>query len=111
MNFTMSVKTTTHLFTIKNKLREHHGRIEDLMICKNKVQESNEMTDETKTLEDYGIKGVPLDSIKPSVTVLWYDFRPSDHNEPLLLTSNATALYKELLKDEAEEKERDERKR
>ena len=94
MDFKMSVKTATHLFTIKNKLADHHGRIENLQICKHSFKDCNEMNDEMKTLEDYGIKGAPKDAIEPSIVTIIYDFKPVDHNEPLLLTSNAD--YKEI---------------
>ena len=33
MNFKMDVPTETHLFTVKNALRERHGRVKDLVVC------------------------------------------------------------------------------
>ena len=34
MNFDMKLKTTTHLFTIKEELTRRHGLIKNLVICK-----------------------------------------------------------------------------
>mmetsp|Transcript_973 Transcript_973/g.1221 ORF Transcript_973/g.1221 Transcript_973/m.1221 type:complete len:148 (+) Transcript_973:20-463(+) len=88
MNMDYRVKTSTHIFRIKNMLKEKHGRIEDLIICKDSFNEANEMADEMKTLAEYGINGAPED-VEPHITVpIFYDFKQADHNDPLLLVWN-----------------------
>ena len=61
MNFQVKVRTDAHLFSIKKKIEERHGRITELRICKEQFSERNEMTDEMKTLQAYGIEGAPVD--------------------------------------------------
>lgn len=57
------------------------------MLCKGSFTEANELTDEMRTLEGYGIKGAPR-GVEPPVTVpLFYDFKPVAYDEPLLLVS------------------------
>ncbi|CAM9307782.1 unnamed protein product [Heterosigma akashiwo] len=89
MNTEYRVKTSTHIFRIKNYLKERHGRIEELIICKDSFSEANEMADEMKTLEDYGVKGAPEDHEPPARCPIFYDFKQSDHHDPLLLVWNS----------------------
>jgi hypothetical protein len=42
------------------------------------------MLDEMKTLADYGITGSKRDN-EAEIVNIFYDFKPSDHDEPLLL--------------------------
>ena len=51
------VTDETHLFTIKKKLEQKHGRMKQLVICKDSYAERNELRDDMKTLKDYGILG------------------------------------------------------
>jgi hypothetical protein len=60
------------------------NRIKDLVICKDVFTEANEMLDEMKTLADYGTTGSKHDNEAELVNI-FYDFKPSDHDEPLLL--------------------------
>eukprot|EP00752_Nemacystus_decipiens_P007499 g6700.t1 len=70
---------------LKNLLLEHHGRVDDLILCKGSFTEANELKDEMQTLKGYGIKGAPR-GVEPPVTVpLFYDFKPVAYDEPLLL--------------------------
>jgi hypothetical protein len=87
LNFTMRVRTTTRLFTIKRKLEERHGRICDLVVCKDSFCEKNEMNDDMMTLEDYGVEGCAKE-LDPVIVQLFYDFKPCDHDDPLLLVWN-----------------------
>lgn len=84
MNFKMRIRTETHLFTVKNTLAERHGRIKDLVICKDSFAEKNEMREDMRTLADYGIFGAPEDKEPVSVQI-YYEFKPCDHDDPLLL--------------------------
>jgi len=84
MNFKLRLKTETHLFTVKNALSERHGRIKDLVICKDSFAEKNELREDMKTLADYGIFGAPEDKDPVSVQ-MYYEFKPCDHDDPLLL--------------------------
>merc|ERR1719231_579746 len=87
MDTSMRVKTDTHLFTIKQKLVQRHGRIKDLVICKDSFTAKNELDDDMKTLEEYGVTGAPDDPDKSmhKTQKLYYEFRPCDHDDPLLL--------------------------
>lgn len=78
-------KIPVRLFWPQNLLLEHHGRVDDLILCKGSFTEANELKDEMQTLKGYGIKGVPR-GVEPPVTVpLFYDFKPVAYEEPLLL--------------------------
>eukprot|EP00903_Cladosiphon_okamuranus_P006170 g6067.t1 len=88
LDFKHRARTTTHIFTVKNLLLEHHGRVDDLILCKGSFTEANELKDEMQTLKGYGIKGAPR-GVDPPVTVpLFYDFKPVAYDEPLLLVWN-----------------------
>jgi hypothetical protein len=54
MNFTLKVKESTNIFSIKNILRDRHGRMDDLKICFKSFTEANEVKDDMLTLA--GIK-------------------------------------------------------
>jgi translation initiation factor 2B subunit (eIF-2B alpha/beta/delta family) len=60
------------------------NRIKDLVICKDAFTEANEMLDEMKTLTDYSITGSKGDN-EAEIVNIFYDFTPSDYDEPLLL--------------------------
>ncbi|CAM9623931.1 unnamed protein product, partial [Ectocarpus sp. 12 AP-2014] len=85
LDFKHRVRTTTHIFTIKNLLLEHHGRVADLIVCKGAFTEANELKDEMHTLKGYGIKGAPRGVDHPVIVPLFYDFKPIAYDEPLLL--------------------------
>ncbi|CAM9502411.1 unnamed protein product [Hapterophycus canaliculatus] len=87
LDFKHRARTTTHIFTIKNLLLQHHGRVADLILCKGAFTEANELSDEMRTLKGYGIKGVPRGMEPPVVVPLFYDFKPVAYDEPLLLVS------------------------
>lgn len=50
MNFTMKFKENTKIFTIKNTLRDRHGRMDDFRICFKAFTESNEVKNDMLTL-------------------------------------------------------------
>ncbi|KAH9100710.1 hypothetical protein Ae201684P_006904 [Aphanomyces euteiches] len=78
--------TTTRLFTIKAEIEKRHGPITNLKICKDHFAEGNELTDDMLTLHDYGIDGsLPHD--KEVVCLIYYDFKPTQHDNPLLLAT------------------------
>jgi len=85
LDFSLRVPTDTHLFTVKKKLEERHGRIRDLVVCMSSYAEKNEMTDDVKTLDDYGIKGAPDGAEQEATQLIFYEFKPCDHDDPLLL--------------------------
>ena len=64
---------------------EHHGRVDDLILCKGSFTEANELKDEMQTLKGYGIKGAPRGVDTPVIVPLFYDFKPVAYDEPLLL--------------------------
>jgi hypothetical protein len=66
MNFTLKVKESTNIFSIKNILRDRHGRMDDLKICFKSFTEGNEVKDDMLTLA--GIKKLLL----PFVFVIFY---------------------------------------
>ena len=53
-------------------------------MCQNSFAEKNELKDDMKTLQDYGIYGAPEDA-EPVVVHVYYEFKPTDHDDPLLL--------------------------
>jgi hypothetical protein len=78
----------THLFTIKKRLEAMHGRMKGLVICKDSYAERNELKDDMKTLHEYGIFGAQKDA-PPVLVTLFYEFKPLDHDNPLLYTMGA----------------------
>jgi hypothetical protein len=60
------------------------NRMKDLVICKDAFTEANEMLDEMKMLAGYGITGSKHDN-EAQIVNIFYDFKPSDHDKPLLL--------------------------
>lgn len=57
MNFSLKVKESTNIFTIKNILRERHGQMEDLKICFTAFTEGNEVKNDMLTLTGTYIRG------------------------------------------------------
>ena len=82
------VTDETHLFTIKKRLEAKHGRMKQLMICKDSYAERNEMWDDMKTLKEYGILGAQKPN-EPAPITLFYEFKPLDHDNPLLYNMEA----------------------
>ncbi|RHY23378.1 hypothetical protein DYB36_007686 [Aphanomyces astaci] len=54
-------------------------------VC-NHFAEGNELTDDMLTLHDYGIDG-GLTHEKEVVCLIYYDFKPTQHDNPLLLAT------------------------
>ncbi|KAJ1457431.1 hypothetical protein M885DRAFT_514970 [Pelagophyceae sp. CCMP2097] len=92
MNFKLRLKTATHLFTVKDALLDRHGRIKDLVVCHGSFAEKNEMHDDMQTLADYGLDGAP-EGEEASVVQIFYEFKPCDHDDPLLLHMGSDRLY------------------
>ena len=82
------VTDETHLFTIKKRLEEKHGRMKQLVICKDSYAERNELRDDMKTLKEYGILGAQKPN-EPAPITLFYEFKPLDHDNPLLYNMEA----------------------
>ena len=87
MNFQWRVKTSTRLFAVREKLKERHGRITDLKICKEQFSAKNELTNDMATLEQCHIRGAPQDA-PPIRYTIYYDFKQLDSDDPLLLVEN-----------------------
>jgi hypothetical protein len=96
MWFTQTFKEDTYVFTLKRILREKHGKIEHLQMCFRSFTEENEIHDEMMTLEDLGLESVPVGNAETleekemeeksiPVHILYYDFKPADHSDPILL--------------------------
>ena len=90
----------TRLFSIKRKIKARHGRISNLRVYLGTMQPQTELKDEMATLEELGVEGLPLvnpvamdpTALGPTPTeverkevVLYYDFTPHQHEDPLLL--------------------------
>ena len=102
LNFKLRLRTSTRLFVLKDEIRNRHGQITDLKICRGYFAEKNELRDDMSTLQDYGIEGVPENEpeavrvCKPKlnkanlsckVCVIQYDFKPKEYDNPILLAS------------------------
>ncbi|KAG3110906.1 hypothetical protein PI124_g6867 [Phytophthora idaei] len=86
LNFKFRTKTTTRLFAIKQQIQKQHGPIMDLKICKGHFSEANELRHDMMTLAEYGIEGAAEG--EPEVMFLiHYDFKPEQHDNPLLLAT------------------------
>ena len=62
MDFKVRIRTDTPLFFLHKKLKERHGRMNELKLYKKSVNEDNIMVDEFKTFDDYGVPGGPKNS-------------------------------------------------
>jgi len=84
LNFELELPTDTNLFVVKQKIEARHGRIRDLVVCRGVYAEENELRDDMKTLEDYGIRGSADGKAREMIL---YEFKPRDHQreDPLLL--------------------------
>jgi hypothetical protein len=87
MNFQWRVKTSTRLFAVREKLKDRHGRITELKICKEQFSAKNELKEDMATLEQCHIRGAPQDA-PPIRYTIYYDFKPVDSDDPLLLVEN-----------------------
>jgi len=97
MNFAMKFREETHIFTIKKLLAERHGRVGEMQICFNAFSEANEVKDEMLTLKECGLKGTQPDMVKNDlgrwvvdessipVVQLFYDYKPLDYSDPVML--------------------------
>ena len=88
MDFQITVNANTNLHSVHKILHSKHGRrIKDLVLYKDAiVKEENEMCDETKSLNDYGLTGGLIKDDAPNYSIC-YDFKPmNDCNDPVLLS-------------------------
>ncbi len=74
MDFMTTLPTSTSIQTLKDIIKQHHGSITGIVICKNNFEEKNELRDARLTLKDCGIQGSSDKSNAPCV-VLFYNFR------------------------------------
>jgi len=99
MNFKAKCKESTYIFSIKKLLQERHGKLEDLRICFNSFTEGNEAKNDMLTLKEYGINGalrtpiiqdgkVIYDESSVPVIQVFYDFKPTGFDDPVLLFDN-----------------------
>ncbi|KAL3672661.1 hypothetical protein V7S43_001956 [Phytophthora oleae] len=86
LNFKFRTKTTTRLFAIKQQIQKQHGPIMDLKICKGYFSESNELKNDMTTLAEYGVEGA-AEAEPEVVCLIHYDFKPEQHDNPLLLAT------------------------
>jgi len=84
LDFSLKLRSDTPLFKIKDELVSRHGNLEELSMFKNAMSEENEMRDEMKTLEQYGIMGAPNGEGDGSEVQIFYDFVPEKVDDPLL---------------------------
>ena len=100
MNFQQKFTENTHIFTIKKMLAERHGHLKDLKLCIGSYIEANEIVDEMLTLRECGLAGKPhvkyldennmvkIDESDVPVVQIYYDFKPADTGDPVLLFRN-----------------------
>ena len=108
MNFRMKLRENTYIFTIKNILKDKHGRMDDLRVCFESFHESKEVKDDMLTLLDCGCRGELIKKIVDEVnrTVIrdesaiptyqvFYEFKPAASTvEPILLYFNPTEIVR-----------------
>lgn len=61
LNYSIRVKLDTPLFSIKKRLVARHGRMSELRLYKDAVEDDNELVDEMITLEAAGVPGGTVD--------------------------------------------------
>jgi hypothetical protein len=107
-NGTIVLKETSTIHELRQLLTERHGSMSELKICKESFSEQTEMTDEFRTLADYGFVG-SCEGEPPSETNIFYDFKACNYDDPLLLTLSNRPDKKmpELPPEEDEEGEED----
>mmetsp|Transcript_5444 Transcript_5444/g.7860 ORF Transcript_5444/g.7860 Transcript_5444/m.7860 type:complete len:108 (+) Transcript_5444:1946-2269(+) len=85
MDFMRTLPTSTSIQTLKDIIKQHHGSITGIVICKNNFEEKNELRDGRLTLRDYGIQGSSDQSNVPCV-VLHYNFKTGEAQiDPILM--------------------------
>jgi hypothetical protein len=84
LDLKVRVRVTTPVFVLKRQLVERHGRLEALRLWKGAVADENEMSNDSMSLADYGIVGKRLVE-SPETCTIFYDFRPFNSKDPLLL--------------------------
>ena len=59
LDFCIQVPLNTYLFQIKTKIADRHGRITDIVMYRDSVDDDNKLDDEMLTFEDMGFEGKP----------------------------------------------------
>ncbi|KAG1706855.1 hypothetical protein DVH05_027706 [Phytophthora capsici] len=86
LNFKFRTKTSTRLFALKQQIQKQHGPIMDLKICKGYFSESTELKNDMMTLAEFGVEGA-AEGEPEVVCLIHYDFKPEQHDNPLLLAT------------------------
>ncbi|KUF76647.1 hypothetical protein AM587_10000448 [Phytophthora nicotianae] len=71
---------------MRQQIQMQHGPIMDLKICRGHFSEANELRHDMMTLAEYGIEGAP-EGEPEVVCLIHYDFKPEQHDNPLLLAT------------------------
>ncbi|RLN48169.1 hypothetical protein BBJ29_000292 [Phytophthora kernoviae] len=71
---------------MRQQIQKQHGPISDLKICKGHFSEANELLQDMNTLAEFGIEGAP-EGEPEVVCLIHYDFKPEQHDNPLLLAT------------------------
>ena len=98
MNVSMKFSDETYIFKIKEALKKRHGCMDELKLCINAYADENEIQNEMLTLRDIGCVGKEPTNLMvgPNGNTIFdeselpkyhffYDFRPSNLLDPLLL--------------------------
>lgn len=97
MNFQQKFTEGTHIFTIKKMLAERHGHLKELTLCIGSYVEEYKIKNEMLTLQECGLSGKPVakyldgngqvqvDESDVPVVQIYYDFKPADTGDPVLL--------------------------
>mmetsp|Transcript_21090 Transcript_21090/g.47575 ORF Transcript_21090/g.47575 Transcript_21090/m.47575 type:complete len:162 (+) Transcript_21090:113-598(+) len=93
MNSDIRIRSESALLELKDRIKAKHGAVTDLKICRGSFAETNELTEDSLTLEEYGFEGA-LDGQPERRYEVFYDFRPVEHDDPLLLVWNNKAEVK-----------------
>lgn len=88
-DFEVTLPISTKICNVKNILRQKHGKVDKLVLCKWEFRQENELIDELKTLADYGI--CPGDCQDDQSITICYNFKPvlsiaSKEPDPILLS-------------------------
>ncbi len=97
MNFQQKFTEKTYMFTVKKILAERHGHLKELRVCIGSFIEANECVNDIVTLKECGLSGKPqvkyldannqiqIDESDVPVVQIYYDFKPADAGDPVLL--------------------------
>jgi hypothetical protein len=86
LNFQVKVRLNSRIFSIEEKIRQHHGgSVHQVFLYQGVVAPENLLSDPSLTLYDAGFEG-DIEGQEPEHDV-WYDFQPLQTSCPLLMAT------------------------